>query len=138
MERIKEPNMKLMSPPGGKLDSDDAESPVQCAIREAFEECELKSTSNDWSLIGILTEKNFPKIGNIMIFLMEYKRPLNMLPPPCNEGSFQFVHPDDLMKFELPDTDKLFIWNEILEKRNGPFFLTLDCSEYPAIKKLEN
>ena len=70
MNRKKNPNKGLLSPPGGKLHTDEAESPSACAVREAMEECSMKSAEGDWSLTGIITEKNFPDAGNIMIFLM--------------------------------------------------------------------
>ena len=42
MERRRDPNKGLMSPPGGKLDMEKAESPTACALREAYEECRIK------------------------------------------------------------------------------------------------
>ena len=71
MERLKDPNKGLMSPPGGKLIEEIAETPAECAAREGFEECKIISKPEDWKLMGIISEKNFPGIGNIMIFLME-------------------------------------------------------------------
>ena len=137
MERLKDPNKGLMSPPGGKLNEKEAESPAACAVREAFEECSLKSTEEDWKLNGIVTEKNYPGIGNIMLFLMEYKKFLNELPPECNEGAFTFVHPDEFKDHDLPLTDKLFLWKKILNNEQDTFFLSLDCSEYPDIKAIK-
>lgn len=132
MKRRKDPNKGLMSPPGGKLKTESAESPDECAAREAFEECRLVSKKNDWLLRGIITEKNFPHAGNIMIFLMEYKNRLTKLPDPCNEGSFFFINPNDLFKQELPVTDREFIWKYIIES-NDVFMISLDCTNYPAI-----
>ena len=41
LERVKHPNKGLLSPAGGKLDVHLAESPVECAVREAQEEIGL-------------------------------------------------------------------------------------------------
>lgn len=134
MERLKEPNKGLMSPPGGKLDTEAAESPAACAVREAFEECMLRSKQSDWDLAGIITEKNYPSIGNIMIFLMKYKNLMDELPPECNEGAFHFINYEDLANYKIPLTDKFFIWENIIKKNKETFILTLDCSQYPEIK----
>ncbi|MEO8664255.1 MAG: NUDIX domain-containing protein [Ignavibacteria bacterium] len=137
MERLKDPNKGLMSPPGGKLNDAEAESPAGCAVREAFEECSIKSTQKDWKLMGIVTDKNYPAIGNIMLFLMSYTKNLNQLPPECNEGAFKFIHPDNFKEHKLPVTDKLFLWEMILKNDPENFFLSLDCSDYPDIKLIK-
>ena len=136
MEREKEPNKGLMSPPGGKLIQEEAESPARCAVREFFEECSIKTNESEWVLKGIVTEKNFPSIGNIMIFLMEYKNLVNELPEKCNEGAFYFIHPDNFKNYDIPVTDKFFLWDKVIKNNTEPFFLTLDCSGYPDIKQL--
>lgn len=133
MRRRKDPNKGLLSPPGGKLHHDEAESPVQCAVREAEEECLMKTQPQDWKLAGIVTEKNFPGAGNIMIFLMRYKGLQNELPPPCSEGSFVFSGADGLDDGEIPVTDRKFIWQRILKNERDPFFLSIDCTGYPGI-----
>lgn len=133
MERRKDPNKGLMSPPGGKLDTEKAESPSACAVREAYEECRIGSCEKDWRLRGIITEKNFPGAGNIMIFLMEYIKLINELPPECNEGAFSFIHPENLPEYKIPLTDRFFIWDKIL-KEEEIFIDSLDCSGYPEIK----
>lgn len=134
MERQKDPNRGMMSPPGGKLDWENAESPSACAVREAFEECQIESEEKDWKLRGIVTEKNFPGAGNIMIFLMEYRKLLELLPPPCNEGKFYFIHPENFDKYNIPETDKKFFWEKIIEKSDEVFIQAIDCTNYPEIK----
>jgi 8-oxo-dGTP diphosphatase len=131
LERANQPNKGLLSPPGGKLHLKDAESPFQCAVREASEECGIKSKTSDWKLLGIITEKNYPHIGNIMLFLFEYKRLLNELPPDFNEGMFRFVPEHEILMSEIPETDKLYIWKFVLNKDNGFFSVSIDCDETP-------
>jgi len=132
MERRKNPNMGLMSPPGGKVITEEAEPPDSCAVREAYEECGLESKRSDWRLRGIVTEKNFPDAGNILIFLMEYKHQIRSLPDACNEGTFYFINQHDFDRVNMPVTDRKFIWKEILEN-NDMFILSLDCTNYPDI-----
>ncbi len=136
MERLREPNKGLMSPPGGKLHTEEAESPAMCAVRESSEECSMITSEKDWILIGVVTEKNYPGIGNIMIFLMRYKNFLNELPPDCNEGGFHFIHPYDFTKYKIPLTDTLFLWEKVLKLNGEPFMTMLDCSAYPDIKQV--
>ena len=138
MKRLNEPNKGLMSPPGGKLKEEEAESPIGCAVREAFEECLIKSSEDDWKIIGIVTEKNYPGTGNLILFLMEYKKILNKLPAECNEGSFEFIHPDKFQNYNIPVTDKLFLWDKVLKSDGDNFFLSLDCSDYPDIRLIKH
>lgn len=133
MERLKEPNKGLMSPPGGKLKTDEPETPAECASREAHEECRIISQPDDWRLAGIISEKNFPGIGNIMLFLMEYKFTLDILPEKCNEGEFFFIHPDKFYDHEIPVTDRLFLWEKILNRNDELIMMKLDCSNYPEV-----
>jgi len=133
LERVKHPNKGLLSPAGGKLDVHLAESPVECAVREAYEECGVSSTASDWKLMGILTEKEFPHIGNIMVFLFEYKKRVNELPPDFHEGKFCFIPEKEIMNSNIPETDKKYIWSSILQNNEEVFFLNMDCTNYPEI-----
>lgn len=138
MERAKDPNKGLVSPPGGKLHLDEAESPAECAVREFEEECGIKTNTNDWDLIGIITEDNYPGIGHILIFLFRLKKNIDELPPLSREGKFIFVDPADLDKANIPETDKLFIWNYVLNGEKKFFSLKIDCNSAPFECNLEN
>lgn len=136
LERLQEPNFGLLSPPGGKLHIEDAESPFACAVREAEEECKIKSHPHDWKLIGMVTEKNYPKVGHIMLFLFEYKKDFNTLPDTFKEGKFHFVHPSKFDYDKFPETDKLYFWKFVLN--NDSFFsLSIDCSDSPYLCSIE-
>ena len=137
MERKNEPNRGFLSPPGGKLHTDVAESPHQCAVREANEECGIVSDVNDWKMIGIVTEKNYPGIGNLMIFLFEYDKRLNTIPIDSIEGRFVFVPPEKIGTSNIPDTDKLFIWNFVLKDTRDLFCININCDLNPFISKIE-
>jgi len=128
LERAKNPNKGLLSPPGGKLETEEGESPFGCAVREAKEECNIDSKPEDWKLIGIITEKEYPNIGNIMLFLFEYRHCVNEIPREINEGKFRFVNPSQFNNENIPETDKLFIWDFVLRSTQTLFSLHLDCS----------
>ncbi len=123
--------MGFLSPPGGKLKTDVAESPFLCAVREAYEECGIVSKTNDWNLLGIVTEKNYPNIGNIMMFLLMYNKPVDKLPADFSEGSFVFVPQSEIMNASIPDSDKLYIWNFVLKGNGNLFSISIDCDTTP-------
>ena len=131
MERENEPNKGFLSPPGGKLHLHTAESPIECAIRESNEECGIISNIKDWRLIGIVTEKEYPGIGNIMIFLFEYNKRLKKKPMDSIEGKFTFINPDKIMHSKIPETDKLFIWKFVLNDMKDFFCIKIDCTKNP-------
>lgn len=131
LERVKEPNKGFLSPPGGKLNIEEVESPVACAVREAFEECSIKSHPNDWKLLGIVTEKAYPNVGDIMIFCFEYLNRIETLPENSNEGSFKFISSEEIKYAHIPDTDKLFIWNYVLDNKSNLFSIYIDCETEP-------
>jgi ADP-ribose pyrophosphatase YjhB (NUDIX family) len=131
LERVNEPNKGFLSPPGGKLNIEEVESPVACAVREAFEECSIKSHPNDWKLLGIVTEKAYPNVGDIMIFCFEYLNQINTLPANSIEGIFKFINQEEIKYANIPDTDKLFIWNYVLDNRSKLFSIYIDCETEP-------
>lgn len=128
IKRANNPNKGFLSPPGGKINLNVAEFPFACAVREAREECGLFSNTKDWILRGIVTEYEYPDIGNIMLFAFEYKNSINIKPEDSKEGTFRFVNPKDIYKSNIPETDKLFIWKYFLENRNKFFSIYIDCS----------
>lgn len=138
MERAKDPNKGLISPPGGKLHTDDAESPAECAVREFYEECGIATQTKDWALIGTVTENNYPGIGHILIFLFRLKNKIEELPEESIEGKFIFVNPSDFDVINIPETDKLFIWKFVLQDENSFFSLKIDCNTIPFACKIEN
>ena len=131
LERSNEPNKGLLSPPGGKLHLYDSESPFACAIIEAKEECKIESNPKDWKLLGIITEKNYPKIGNIMLFLFKYKHTIIEKPDDFNEGKYFFIPEKQILKSNIPESDKLYIWNFVLRDNDRFFSIHLNCDENP-------
>lgn len=129
IERKNEPNKGLLSPPGGKLNQESVETPASCAVREAKEECNLDTSHPDWKLKGIIAEKNYPVIGNLLIFCYLYEKTTDILPSEMEEGSFRFVHPSKLFNCKLPETDKLYIWKFVLDNKVKFFSLHIDCTD---------
>ena len=90
LERAQEPNRGLWSPCGGKLHTEEGESPYDCAAREAHEELGVKLLPTDFHLAGIVSEHGFQGQTHWLMFLFELKLKLKALPPPMSEGRFQF------------------------------------------------
>jgi 8-oxo-dGTP diphosphatase len=132
IKRAKNPNKGLLSPPGGKIITDIAETPFSCAVIEAYEECGLISNTKDWILRGIVTERSYPNIGNIMLFAFEYKNSISKIPEDSIEGSFSFVNPKNIYKLNIPETDKLYIWEFVLGSSKELFSIHIDCSKEPV------
>src|SRR5688572_25757113 len=71
MERTREPNKGLWSPCGGKLDTDNGESPYACACREAAEEVGLQLIPADLHLFGLISEEGYLGEAHWLMFLFE-------------------------------------------------------------------
>src|SRR5688572_7422749 len=80
LERTREPNKGLWSPCGGKLDTENGESPYVCACREAAEEIGLQVTPRDLHLFGLVSEEGYLGEAHWLMFLFEIKPRLRTLP----------------------------------------------------------
>jgi 8-oxo-dGTP diphosphatase len=121
MERAQEPNLGCWSPCGGKLKTEEGESPYACACREAHEEIGLSLQPTDLHLAGIVSEQGYQGQAHWLMFLFEVKRELACLPPPHREGRFAFFPPESLTGLCLPATDAEMIW-PLFWKHRGGFF----------------
>src|SRR5215467_2226317 len=90
MERAQEPNLGLWSPCGGKLHTEDGESPYACACREAREELGLNLDTSELHLTGLISEHGYQGQSHWLMFLFEVKPRLLSLPSPHREGRFEF------------------------------------------------
>src|SRR5271154_5283794 len=59
LERAQEPNRGFWSPCGGKLHTDEGESPYACGCREAHEELGVTLSVSDLKLTGLVSEHGF-------------------------------------------------------------------------------
>lgn len=127
MERLREPNRGLWSPPGGKLHSDAGESPYDCAVREAQEELGLTLSPTDLHLTGLVSEHAYSGREHWLMFLFEVGTRVPQAPAPCPEGRFEFFRRDQLDGLKLPATDKAFIWPLLWTHRGGFFAVHCRC-----------
>src|SRR5262245_28953441 len=104
LQRTHEPNLGLWSPFGGKLHTQEGESPYGCACREAYEEIGLRLDPIDLHLTGIVSEHAYSGQAHWLMFLFEVRRRLTRLPPPHREGRFQFFPAPAVPKLRLPET----------------------------------
>ena len=130
LERTRPPNLGLWSPPGGKLQTDEGESPYACACREAFEELGLQFSPTDFHLAGLVSEHGYHGQTHWLMFLFELKPRLRDLPPPMSEGRFQYFARNALDGLHLPNTDRESIWPWFWKYRGG--FFAAHCHCHPG------
>ncbi len=127
MQRKRQPNQGLWSPPGGKLNQKQGESPHACAAREAGEELGIAAKPEDFMLTGIVSEKAYEGEQHWMMFLFKYKGYLLNLPPAHEEGHFDFFSFSQIENLNIPDTDRNFIWPLFRKHSKGFFAVECDC-----------
>jgi 8-oxo-dGTP diphosphatase len=127
MERAQEPNLGLWSPCGGKLHTDEGESPYACACREAGEELGIVIQPRELHLTGLVSEHGYQGQSHWLMFLFEVKRRLAALPAAHREGRFQFFARAELPGLKMPKTDVEKIWPWFWEYRGGFFAAHCRC-----------
>lgn len=127
MQRKKEPNKGLWSPPGGKVHTHLGESPFEGAVREADEETGLRLKPSQLHLAGFLSEEAYEGSAHWYIFLFEVKLKLTFIPPAHAEGHFEFFPQDKLFEINIPDTDRQIIYPLLLQNRGGFFSAHCKC-----------
>ena len=128
LQRAKQPNRGLWSPCGGKLHTDEGESPYACACREAKEELGLSISHSDLHLTGVVSEYGYEGRSHWLLFLFEVKQRLKTLPAAHREGRFQFFAREELSGLKLPETDVEQLWPWFWEHRGGFFAAHCRCS----------
>ena len=129
LERAQEPNRGLWSPCGGKLHTDEGESPYACACREADEEMGLQVKPTELHLTGLVSEHGYDGQAHWLMFLFEIKRRLSVAPPPHREGRFEFFPRTKLNSLKLPQTDREQIWPMFWKHRGGFFAAHCRCHD---------
>jgi 8-oxo-dGTP diphosphatase len=129
LERTQQPNLGMWSPCGGKLHTDEGESPYACACREAKEELGIEISLSDLHLTGLVSEYGYEGQTHWLLFLFEVKRKLKTLPPVHREGRFEFFSREALADLKTPQTDIEQIWPWFWRHRGG--FFAAHCHCYP-------
>jgi 8-oxo-dGTP diphosphatase len=127
LERRQEPNLGLWSPCGGKLKTDTGESPYACACREAREEIGLDISPAELHLTGLVSEHGYEGHAHWLMFLFEVNTRLGKLPPPHDEGRFDFFPADAVNRLAIPQTDREQLWPLFWQHRGGFFAAHCRC-----------
>ena len=137
IRRKKMPNHGLWSPPGGKLEMNTGESPVECAQREAFEETRIELKDNDLKLFGYVSEKNYQGNNHWLMFMFEVTPVLKYTPKPIDEGEFKFFYRSEINGLPIPPSDHQLVWPVYDKKNRGFWGLRADCASFPPDLKIE-
>ena len=107
MKRNRSPNLGMWSPPGGKLEMQLGESPIECAKREALEEVGLTLTDDDLRLFGYVSEKNYEGNSHWLMFLVDILPVVKSLPQKLKKVilSFFIVNKLTISKFHQQTTN---------------------------------
>lgn len=135
LRRLKAPNRGLCSPIGGKLHTDEGESPADCARREIQEEAGLDIPIERLHLMGLISEAAFEGRGHWLLFLYRVLGPVEVEPRDMREGRLEWFHPSEIERLPLPDTDRHIIWPLVRRheptrpgQRPGFFAVHIDCT----------
>ncbi len=119
LKRKREPHIGKYAPVGGKIDP--YESPPQTAIRETREETGIDISELHYC--GTIVETSPVKYNWIcFIYLADIQY---QTPPPCNEGTLEWIHFDDLLKIPTPPTD-WYIYKYVAEQKRFAFRVEFD------------
>jgi len=66
-----------------------------------------------------------------MLFLFAYKINLNEKPEDFNEGKYVFIPEEKIFTSNIPESDKLYIWNFVLKNTDRFLSVHLNCDENP-------
>jgi len=110
LKRKRSPNIGKWSPPGGKLNMEDGESPFECAIREAREETGMLLSETDLHLFGYVSEKCYENSGHWLMFLFDCKKEIQKLPASFGEGFFEFFDEKNIKDLDIPESDHDLVW----------------------------
>lgn len=129
LKRSKSPNKGNWSPIGGKLEMNKGESPFECAIRESYEEANLKLSSKDLHLFAMISEKGYEGQSHWLLFLFKCLVKIDFLPQDIQEGEFSFFTRNAINDLDLPKTDQECLWPLYDQYHNRFVALKADC--YP-------
>jgi 8-oxo-dGTP diphosphatase len=137
LHRRKQPNIDLYSPIGGKLEMAEGESPTGCAIREIWEEAELRVEAGDLHLTGIVSEAAFNGEAHWLMYLYEVTRPVSVAERTFREGALEWHEKEGIERLPLPETDRQVIWPMFWRYRGKFFMAHIDCTGPRMVWRIE-
>ena len=137
LKRKKSPNIGKWSPPGGKLNMEDGESPFECAIREAREETGMLLSETDLHLFGYVSEKCYENSGHWLIFLFDCKKEIQKLPASFGEGFFEFFDEKNIKDLDIPESDHDLVWPYYFKRSDSFWGLRAEWIDGKAKIKIE-
>lgn len=121
LKRLKEPNKDMYTPVGGKIDP--YESPYDAAIRETFEETDIKV--DKMLYCGYLIETSPTKYNwSSSVYLADIEM---QPPPPCNEGDLKWIDFENVLDVPTPQTD-WYIYQYVMNNKKFAFTAEFDKS----------
>jgi 8-oxo-dGTP diphosphatase len=140
LHRRKQPNAGMHSPVGGKVEIAHGESPHECALREVHEETGVALKPGEMRLFGMVAERAYAGQHHWLLFLFECTRPVahsEIAATDMDEGTLTWVPTPEVSGIAIPETDRQFMWPQVLRHRGGGFFvLDIDCSVQPHTQQL--
>ena len=137
LHRTREPNAGLYSPPGGKLEQAEGESPLACALRELEEEVGVAAAPGDLHLTGLISERGFDDGKHYLMFLYELTHPVTLAEQSFGEGRLEWHEPGALSGLSIPRTDREVIWPLFWRYRGSFFSAHIDCTGASLTWRLE-
>ena len=128
LRRNRSPNKGYWSPPGGKLNMPEGESPYECAKREALEETGVSLENKDLSLFGYVSEKGYESTTNWLMFLFDCRKVFRELPKDIDEGVFRFFAREAIDRLRVPPSDHQLVWPFFDKRDRGFWGIRADCS----------
>jgi 8-oxo-dGTP diphosphatase len=119
MHRLKQPNLGLWSPPGGKIEP--GESPIDSALRELEEETGLQGTEP--RLAAVVSEFDDVRREAWLMFVVAAGASDPTLRYEGREGECAWVALEDVADLPQPPADR-FILDAVLDEEPGFAFLT--------------
>ena len=127
IEKKKATQQGVLSPPGGKLNMEIGESPLECACREAEEETGLKLKFSDFRSFGYVSEK-IRRNSHWLMFCSTVSA-IDRKTKDFDEGSYEFFCRQEIDKIKIPPSDSKLVWPFYDRRKEGFWGIRQNCSQ---------